>query len=303
MSLREIPVLCLGLALLTSACGPTAGTPGTPTERPLAASSAPQVPTATPTAAPIATPEPDWTTAPNVATDLAPLIEQSLMVERAIRDPNVSGAKLTWMAHLQQLTYGRLADFPDWREPLLAAHPPDIRAIVTKSLDAGKQLRRLSGPTPKELPDWQIVAPAPAEELLGHYRAAEAEFGIGWSYLAAIHLVETRMGRIRGLSSAGAQGPMQFMPPTWGAYGRGDINSDRDSILAAARYLRASGAPADMAMALFAYNRHEGYVNAITLYAQAMEADPAAYRGYHGWQVYYPTVDGVFHLPVGWKKE
>ncbi len=33
-----------------------------------------------------------------------------------------------------------------------------------------------------------------------------------WYYLAAINLIETRMGRIDGLSTAGAQGPMQFLP-------------------------------------------------------------------------------------------
>ena len=45
------------------------------------------------------------------------------------------------------------------------------------------------------------------------------EFGIDWTYLASIHLVETRMGRIRGTSVAGAQGPMQFIPATWASYG------------------------------------------------------------------------------------
>ena len=62
------------------------------------------------------------------------------------------------------------------------------------------------------LPAWRIVRPAPADELLDAYRDAEAEFGIPWRYLAAINLVETGLGRIRGTSIAGAQGPMQFMP-------------------------------------------------------------------------------------------
>jgi hypothetical protein len=44
-------------------------------------------------------------------------------------------------------------------------------------------------------------------------------------------------------------------------------------------------------------------VNALTLYAEVMKGDPAAYRGYHGWQVYYPTNDGPVLLPVGWIKE
>ena len=124
-----------------------------------------------------------------------------------------------------------------------------------------------------------------------------------WPYLAAIHLVETRMGRIRGLSSAGAQGPMQFMPATWSQYGRGDINDDHDAILAAARYLKAAGAPANMAKALFAYNHAQAYVNALLDYADAMKADPNEYRGYWGWLVYYPTKDGPILLPTGWTNE
>ena len=118
-----------------------------------------------------------------------------------------------------------------------------------------------------------------------------------------LHLVETRTGRIRGLSSAGAQGPMQFMPATWAMYGKGDINDTHDAIMGAARYLKAAGAPDNMQKALFAYNHSQGYVNALVAYAAVMKADPMAYRGYHGWQVYYPTADGPVLLAVGWTKE
>ena len=117
-----------------------------------------------------------------------------------------------------------------------------------------------------------------------------------WEYLAAIHLVETRMGRIRGDSSAGARGPMQFIPTTWDIYGEGgDIESTRDSIHAAARLLRANGARTDMAAALFRYNNATRYVRAVTVYAQQMEADERTYLAYHGWQVYY----GPRLLPEG----
>ena len=44
-------------------------------------------------------------------------------------------------------------------------------------------------------------------------------------------------------------------------------------------------------------------MNALVLYAEVMKNDPAGYRGYHGWQVYYPTQDGSMLLPVGWIKE
>jgi hypothetical protein len=254
-------------------------------------------------AAPSATPAPDYSALPSPANDAAALATQLAMVEAAIRDPNVSSIELDWIGHMQQLDYSRLQDYPEWKDTVLGALPEKTRAAVTGSLDAGKQLRLLSGPVPKSLPDWKIVAPASIEDLLGFYKEAEAEFGIPWYYLASIHLVETRMGRIRGLSSAGAQGPMQFIPSTWARYGSGDINSDHDSILAAARYLKAAGAPGDMSRALYAYNHSQAYVNALTLYAEVMKADAAAYRGYHGWQVYYPTNDGPVFLPVGWVKE
>jgi hypothetical protein len=298
------PLVCLALAGALAACtaapqaAPSASTVSTPT---LSAASA--TPTASPAPIATATPAPNYNEAPVPANDEATLASQLAMVEAAIRDPNVTGVQLQWVGHMQQLDYSRLQDFPDWKTTVLAALPEKTRGAVTGSLDAGKQLRLLSGPVPKSLPDWKIVAPAPVEDLLGYYKQAEAEFGVPWYYLASIHLVETRMGRIRGLSSAGAQGPMQFIPSTWARYGTGDINSDHDSILAAARYLKAAGAPDNMGKALFAYNHSQAYVNALTLYAEVMKADPAAYRGYHGWGVYYPTVDGPIYLPVGWVKE
>ncbi len=250
-----------------------------------------------PTAAPV------WDELPVPATDAVGLAKQIAMVESAIRDPSVTGAQLAWIGHLQQLVYGTLADYPDWRESVLAALPEKTRSAVVNSLEAGRQLRTMHGPVPKTLPDWKIVEPAPLDELLGYYKEAEKEFGVSWQYLAAIHLVETRMGRIHGLSSAGAQGPMQFMPPTWAAYGKGDVNDSHDAILAAARYLKAAGAPGNMQKALFAYNHSQAYVNALIAYAAAMKTDPATYRGYHGWQVYYPTPDGPVLLAVGWKKQ
>ena len=84
--------------------------------------------------------------------------------------------------------------------------------------------------------------------------------------LPGIHLVETRMGRIRGASTAGALEPMQFIPSTLAVYGGGDINDLRDAILAAARLLRANGAPRDMADALWHYNPSDDYVRAVTEY-------------------------------------
>ena len=103
-----------------------------------------------------------------------------------------------------------------------------------------------------------------------------------WQYLAAINLVETGMGRIRGTSVAGAQGPMQFMPATWAAYGEGDINDPRDADpRPPARYLAANGAPGDMAGALWNYNHSDRYVRAVQRYADLIAEHPGAFAGFH----------------------
>jgi soluble lytic murein transglycosylase-like protein len=234
------------------------------------------------------------------ASEPEALAVQIVAAERAVRDHGVIGADLAWFGHLQQLTYRRLAARPELRDAALAALPSEMRAAATANADATADLRASVVPGPNLPTTWRIVEAAPLADLARFYRDAEVEFGVPWAYLAAIHLVETRMGRIRGTSVAGAQGPMQFMPATWARYGEGDINSDSDAIRAAARYLKANGAPGNMAGALFRYNQSQRYVRAVTAYAEVMRADPDAYRGYYGWQVYYLTTSGDILLPVGY---
>src|SRR5258706_13422256 len=157
---------------------------------------------------------PDYDALPAAAGTQPGLIQQFLMIDAALRDPETSAVKLAYMGHLQQLALGRLADYPEWKDTVLAGLNPTARSFVAGSFEAGKQLRSMSNSIPTRLPDWRIVAAAPITELMGYYKEAEATFGVPWPYLAGIHLVETRMGPIRRPSSAGAQGPMQFMPAT-----------------------------------------------------------------------------------------
>jgi membrane-bound lytic murein transglycosylase B len=67
---------------------------------------------------------------------------------------------------------------------------------------------------------------------------------------------ESKFGRVVSASSAGAQGPMQFIPSTWAAYGLGgDVHDPHDAILGAANYVHASGAPGNYRVALFTTTR------------------------------------------------
>ena len=95
---------------------------------------------------------------------------------------------------------------------------------------------------------------------------------------------------------------MQFMPATWAEYGRGSINNQRDSILAAARFLDANGARRNIAGALLHYNPSQAYVTAVQSYAREMRRDQHAFFGFYYWQVLYQTTKGTFLLPVGYPR-
>ena len=238
---------------------------------------------------------------PVASTSDQGLADQIETAEAAIANPTTSAAELAKQAHVQQVAYRALVNQPQRKAAVLALLDPDLRAIADANVIAGEKLRRLIKEPKTSLPPWRIVTPAPADELLGYYKAAEAELGVPWYYLAGIHLVETRMGRIRGNSDAGAQGPMQFLPATWAQYGNGgDINSNKDAIAAAARYLKRNGAPTDMRNALWNYNHSDLYVDAVLAYGDRMKADERAFHGYHQWQVYYVTTNGDIWLPEGY---
>ena len=245
-------------------------------------------------------PAPD--VAPVAATDPDGLAEQLLAAHAAIDDPATSDEELAAAGHLQQVAYRALAARPEWDDDVRAALPASLRESMDANVLAGRQLRALVRNPRPNLPAWRIVPPEPADVLRAHYEAAEAEFGVPWQYLAAVHLTETRMGRIRGTSTAGAKGPMQFLPSTWEAYGEGDIEDTGDSIRAAARYLKANGAPERMDDALYRYNPTDKYVQAVKAYAGEMIADERAYLGYYHWQVYYWSTLGDVWLRVGYEE-
>jgi hypothetical protein len=109
-----------------------------------------------------------------------------------------------------------------------------------------------------------------------------------WTVLAAIGQIESGDGANVGPSSAGALGPMQFLPSTWAVWGTSgfgrtgppDIMNPYDAVPSAARMLCADGGSqgtlAGLRAAVFAYNHADWYVNEVlALAAQYAKAYPA----------------------------
>jgi membrane-bound lytic murein transglycosylase B len=301
---RFVPVVCLALTAVACANGDGTATTARPTTTAAAATTSIVSTTSTEagqrgptTSTPIARSPADV----RVPGDARAAARRITAIERALRDPGTPVARLAPLGWEQQVVYRARAAHPRWTVRVLARVPNDVVPVVEANSAANASAASTVEP-PLTLPaDWRIVSPRPARELLRHYRDAQAATNVPWAYLAAINLVETRMGRIAGASVAGAQGPMQFLPSSWDAFGEGgDVHDPRDAILAAGRYLAAAGAPHDMRAAVFAYNHSDAYVDAITRYASVIAAHPRAYFGYYHWQVSYRTVDGLYLLPEGY---
>ena len=169
---------------------------------------------------------------------------------------------------------------------------PGIAAVVRTNLIAKRELWRL---TPRTHRRRFRTGPAlPPEVLLRYYREGQRRFGVPWNLLAAVNFVESAFNKLRNESVAGAQGPMQFMPATWRAYGRGgDVHDPHDAILGAANYLHANGAPSNVSRALLRYNPSPLYVDAVLRYATRIRADRHAFYEYYARQVYVRTRSGL----------
>jgi hypothetical protein len=233
--------------------------------------------------------------------DPAQLAAEIDHAQAIIEGASGSEASLQQAAGSQQLAFRQLADHRALRQPTIGRLTRAARSAALAALRAADALSQIV-PAERRFPNWRIVAPPAPAKLLSYFQAAAAAWKIHWQYLAAIELVETRMGRIRGLSPTGAKGPMQFMPATWAEYGQGSINDQRDSITAAARFLAANGARRNIGAALLHYNPSRLYVAAVESYAQEMRRDRHAFYGYYYWQVLYRTTKGTFLLPVGYPR-
>ncbi len=138
------------------------------------------------------------------------------------------------------------------------------------------------------LPVAPVLVPAGQvpSNYLTLYKDSAAAYcpGLSWTVLAAIGEIESGNGVNVGPSSAGALGPMQFLPSTWaiwgidgfGRTGPPNIMDPLDAVPSAARMLCADGAAngaAGLSQAIFDYNHATWYVNEVlqlaTEYAQA----------------------------------
>ena len=119
----------------------------------------------------------------------------------------------------------------------------------------------------------------PQPDYLNLYKsAAGACPGLSWTVLAAVGSTRSTHGRTAapgvrdGANFAGAMGPMQFLAPTWAAYGLdgggdgiADVYDPADAVFGASNYLCANGAgdPARLAGAIWAYNHADWYVRGV----------------------------------------
>ena len=291
---------------LTAACA-REGTPAAAPERPPLVTTTTESTTTTTTTPTTTTapPPPDVFALepPAPAADPKGLAKQIATAEATIRDAASDEVAVAKAGLAQQVAYRQLGAHPEWDAPVADALPERLRAVAQLQADARRQFRGMHTKLSTTLPAWRIVRPEPVDVLLDAYRDASAEFGIPWQYLAAINLVETGVGRIRGTSIAGAQGPMQFMPGTWEEYGGGgDINDTHDAIRAAARYLAANNGAQDIAGALYRYNNSNRYVVGVQIYADLIAEHPRAFLGFYHWGVWYLTDQGEVYLPVGYQQ-
>jgi membrane-bound lytic murein transglycosylase B len=200
--------------------------------------------------------------------------------ERALR--TVTGAEFVAVARDRQLVIRVIA-----RNAKEAKAVGKLAPGERDDLAARRDLNALSTGSPPQVGGVSVGRAQHASKLLSFYREAQQRFGIRWQVLAAINFVESDFGRARTTAKADAQGPMQFEPATWRAYGLGgDVYKEYDAVLAAANLLAANGGRTNERAALMHYNLSPLYRDTVLHLAHRMATVPTAFREYYAWKLY-----------------
>ncbi|MBI4185591.1 lytic transglycosylase domain-containing protein [Candidatus Berkelbacteria bacterium] len=152
--------------------------------------------------------------------------------------------------------------------------------IVESSAEANARTERQARRTRVTDLSRTLTLEASFEQKRALAQAAAAAYGIDWKILEAVWQVESgKRWQTTVRSSAGAQGPMQFMPGTWRTYavdgnsdGTKDVHEAQDAVYAGAKYLAANGAATNIDRALLAYNHAQWYVQKVKQLAASIDA-------------------------------
>ena len=173
---------------------------------------------------------------------------------------------------------------------LVNAPTVSVTALVSQvraALPAGARVVGLVPDTvPTRLPVDRTVPAGRPTSYLELFRASAVMYcpGLSWTVLAAIGQIESGDGQNMGPSTAGALGPMQFLPSTWAAWGVDgfgetgppDIMNPFDAVPSAARMLCADGATTGdqgLRQAIFDYNHATWYVDEVLTLAAEYAAE------------------------------
>jgi len=167
-----------------------------------------------------------------------------------------------------------------------------ISAPAVSMATLTRKVARILGPSGRieqlrgQLPVSSVPAGTEPTSYIQLFKASAAQYcpGLSWTVLAAIGQIESGDGANMGPSTAGALGPMQFMPSTWarwgidafGQTGPPDVMNPYDAVPSAARLLCADGAAQgghSLYNAIFDYNHADWYVNEVLALAREYAAD------------------------------
>lgn len=162
--------------------------------------------------------------------------------------------------------------------PVTVASRPELTITLVES-QAEAKARSTRTVIRSNVASDSVLTDVSFQEKRALAQAAAQQYGIDWKLLEAVWQIESgKRWQTAVQSSAGAQGPMQFMPGTWRAYavdGNGDgvtsVTDARDAVYAGAKYLAANGAATNVDQALLRYNHAQWYVEKVKNIAATIE--------------------------------